>query len=146
MNQQNLVKIDNSVDFIEFLFKGKNLIFQRINPDTQDGISFSLSFKDAEQIGFTFCRTDRFKSQAWYLDTIEIFSQFQRCGYGSKLLDLTCDALWKRNKAEIMLERPANTTSPDGFDRKVWYQNHGFEAHPDPKITFMWRAYQPAVP
>jgi ribosomal protein S18 acetylase RimI-like enzyme len=102
-------------------------------------VTFGLFKEDNTQLGESYCRGDKYQGDAWYLDSIEIFPGFRGSGYGTQLLEKTCEALWLRTKAHIVLERPGNTISTNGFNRKCWYEKHGFEAHPDPNKTWMWR-------
>jgi ribosomal protein S18 acetylase RimI-like enzyme len=137
----NRVFIDNSYENVSFDFNNEKLIFKRVaDKKGQQGIVFGLFKIDGiTQLGESFCRADKYNGEAWYLDNIEIFSGFKRQGYGSQLLEETCKALWKRELADIVLERPGNSIDNDDFDRKIWYKNHGFEAHPDSSKTWMWR-------
>ncbi|MBL1208876.1 GNAT family N-acetyltransferase [Geminocystis sp. GBBB08] len=119
-----------------------HVIFKEIDhKDSRSGISFGLFKQDGTQVGISVC-LDNFRNKeedAWHLDKIEIFSEFERQGYGSYLLDKTCETLFTRNRKPIILQRPSNTIAEDGFDRKKWYENHGFISHPNPEITFMWK-------
>jgi GNAT superfamily N-acetyltransferase len=136
------VTINDFYDEVEINFSKEKIIFKRIFGNyIPEGISFGLFKVNGIQIGESFCRADKWEGAAWYLDNIETFKQFERKGFGSLLLEETCKALLIRTKADIVLARPGNNITPDGFDRKSWYERHGFEAHPDPKITFMWRKY-----
>ena len=134
------VSIDNHYDDLSFRFGTETLVFKRIpNNRGEEGIVFGLFNESNQQIGESFCRDNRFNSEDWYLDDIKIFPCFQRKGYGTELLEKTCEALWQRERADIVLERPGNSIASDGFDRKQWYQKHGFEPHPNQDSTWMWR-------
>jgi len=144
ITQEVTVCIDKVQDNRAFNFKNEQLTFERIikkiiNSDEPEGFSFGLFKIDGTQVGYSFCRADKFKGKAWYLDSIKIFPEFKRKGYGTQLLEKTCEALWQRKMADIFLERPSNKTASDGFDRKRWYERHGFKAHPNQEITFMLR-------
>jgi ribosomal protein S18 acetylase RimI-like enzyme len=119
-----------------------NLIFKEIeNSYGKESVSFGLFGEDGTQIGKSLCRLDRFSERVWYLSDIEVFSNFRGNRYGSQLLEKTCEALWAKEKLDIVLERPGNSII-NGFDRKTWYERHGFTAHPNPEMTYMWRSYQ----
>jgi len=140
-NPQGEVSIDDTMDCVTFELEGENLIFKRIpNKYGQEGMTFGLFREDGTQLGESFCRVDRFNKRAWYLDTIYTLVEFERQGYGTPLLEYTCQALWQRKKTAIILERPGDSIAANGFNRKEWYERHGFESSPEP-LTFMSRDY-----
>jgi GNAT superfamily N-acetyltransferase len=125
----------------KFNSNGETLIFKEI-PNTHEieGVMFGIFREDGTKLGETFCRNDKFNGLAWYLDDIFIEPEYQGNNYGSQLLEKTCEALWqKKKKLDIILERPSNAIAPNGFDRKAWYERHGFTPHSNPEITYMWR-------
>jgi ribosomal protein S18 acetylase RimI-like enzyme len=129
-----------SEKLITFHLNGETLIFKKVNSEYGgESLAFGLFKQDGTCLGKSLCRTDRFRERVWYLSDIEILPQFKRCGYGSELLEKTCAALWQIEKMDIFLERPGNSIAPDDFDRKTWYERHGFIPHSNPDITFMWR-------
>ena len=143
-------------------FCGENLVFKQI-PDesTQEKLVYGLFRDDGTLLGKSTCNSNRFKKQALdlekmdkstcnsgkyteqagYLEDIYICSKFQRKGYDSQLLEKTCEALWKIEKIDIVLERPGDTVVSDGFNRKEWYERHGFESC-SPPLTYMIRRYK----
>ncbi|MBD2629710.1 GNAT family N-acetyltransferase [Trichormus variabilis] len=138
-NLQGEVSIDETMDCVTFELKGENLIFKRIpNKYAQEGMIFGLFREDGTLLGESFCRVDRFKKLAWYLD--DIYTLVERKGYGTQLLEYTCQALWQRKKTAIILQRPGDSIAADGFNRKEWYEKHGFVSSPEP-LTFMSRDY-----
>lgn len=101
-------------------------------------LEYGLFRDDGTHLGTSTCNLNRFKGLAWYLDNIFIFPEFQRKGYGTKLLEITCQSLWQINQIDIVLQRPGDSIADDGFDRKNLYERHGFESSPG-KLTFMIR-------
>ncbi|MDJ0572102.1 MAG: GNAT family N-acetyltransferase [Pleurocapsa sp. MO_192.B19] len=86
---------------------------------------YGLFKEDGTKIGESRFTSSRFKD-AWYLRDICTLPEFERQGYGSKLLELTCSKMWSIEKKDIVLSVPGNTIAEDGFDRYQWYKNHGF--------------------
>ena len=124
---------------INFEFKCENLIFQEIhNTYEPEKICFGLFKEDGTKLGESICPDNKYPGEAWYLSDIYIFTKFERKGYGTQLLEMTCEALLQRQELDIVLERPGNTIASDGFDRKAWYERHGFKSCPPPS-TIMFR-------
>lgn len=124
---------------IKFKFNGENLIFKEVSNEYEQGmLVYGLFRYDGTRLGTSICNPNKYKGDAWYLDNISIFPEFERKGYGSKLLEITCQILWEIKKIDIVLERPGDNVAPDGFDRKKWYEKHGFESAPG-ALTFMFR-------
>lgn len=105
----------------------------------KQGIVFQLWKPNNFLIGEIFCRDDKLRERVWYLDTIWVELELRGEGYGSLLLEKTCEILAKIDNLDILLERPSKDSKLDGFNLKKWYEKHAFEPHPNPDITFMWR-------
>lgn len=124
---------------ITFNFKGENLIFRKVLDDSEEEmLTYGLFKEDATHLGTSVCNLNKYKSKAWYLDNIYIFPEFERRGYGTQLLEKTCQALCQIKRVDIVLERPGDTVAPDGFDRQEWYERHDFKSCPAP-LTIMVR-------
>jgi GNAT superfamily N-acetyltransferase len=124
---------------ITFEFKGEKLVFGDAAEESKEGMLVYRLFKeDRTCLGNSFCNLNKYKGQAWYLEDIYIFPEFERKGYGTQLLERTCQTLWQIKKMDIVLERPGDYIAPDGFDRRKWYERHGFESSPAP-LTYMIR-------
>lgn len=124
---------------IKFEFKGEKLIFEDVAEELEEGVLVYRLFKeDGTCLGKSLCNLNKYKGQAWYLDDIYILSEFQGRGYGTQLLERTCQALWQIKIVDIVLERPGDSIAPNGFDRRKWYERHNFESSPAP-LTYMIR-------
>jgi len=120
----------------------ENLIFKEIaSESTQTTLAYGLFRDDGIHLGKSICISNKYDGQAWYLDNIFIFPKFERRGYGSQLLEATCQALWLIKQIDIVLERPGDTVASDGFNRQEWYERHGFKSSPA-LLTWMIRPYQ----
>ena len=92
---------------------------------------YGLFKEDGTKIGKSTFTSSKFGGKAWYLREICILPKFERQGYGSKLLELTCSKMRGIEKKDIVLSVPGNTIAEDGFDRYQWYKRHGFEGSRD---------------
>ena len=92
---------------------------------------YGLFKEDGTKIGESKFTSSKFGGKAWYLRDICILPKFERQGYGSKLLELTCSKMWSIKKKDIVLSVPGNTIAKDGFDRYQWYLRHNFTGSPD---------------
>jgi ribosomal protein S18 acetylase RimI-like enzyme len=92
---------------------------------------YGLFKSDGTKIGEGRFTSSKFCGKAWYLRDICILREFERRGYGSKLLELTCAKMWNIEKKDIVLSVPGSTIAEDGFDRYQWYKRHGFTGSRD---------------
>lgn len=105
-------------------------IEERYKDDPKECV-YGLFNKDGTQIGESRFTSSKFDGQAWYLRDICILPEFERQGYGSQLLELTCSKMWSIKRQDIVLSVPGRTVAPDGFVRYEWYERHGFSGSHD---------------
>lgn len=103
---------------------------ETFNEDSEERV-YGLFKKDGTKIGESRFTSSRFNGRAWYLRDICILPEFERQGYGSQLLELTCSKMWSIKRQDIVLTVPGETLAPDGFDRYEWYKHHGFSGTRD---------------
>lgn len=127
------------VILLTFEFNSENLIFREIRDELEEEmLIYGLFREDGTRLGTSVCNLSKYDGHAWYLDNIYILPEFEKMGYGTQLLEITCETLWQIKRVDIVLERPGDTVAPDGFARRDWYERHGFESCPAP-LTFMIR-------
>ena len=106
--------------------------------DLPNGFTFSDVyiydlFKNSVHIGSAFYIN---KKSHWYLENVYVIQEEEGKGYGSFLLDKSCDLVLKVQKLDMKL-LCSSKDQPDvrGFNRYQWYLRHGFKGNPQSWLT-----------
>ncbi len=89
--------------------------------------AYGLFKEDKTHLGTSIWTSEKYSGEAWFLRKIYILNEFQGQGYGSKLLEKTCEHLWSMKNLPICLQLVSNTPRQNGFELCKWYRKHGFE-------------------